>query len=423
MPSMRRLIVNPGTDSAWEIPLQTGIATLGREAGNDFVIQHPSVSGHHCEFMVMDSGVTVKDLNSSNGTQIDGQPVTESALLPGQTLQVGEVQLRLEQMATLAHTQAHTPAHAPVEVRMTSSAHCKYHPRSAARYHCPKCGQSVCELCVNTRHVAGASKMFCRKCAVECTPLTPAKSAAETGDVSFFGQLLGAFQFPLKGDGLILIAAGTFFLLLLDAMKFVTKFGLMYGWFATGFLTVLGVGYLTAYLRRILNGTALGDDEMPGWPEISDYSSDIVVPFRQLVLTILFCFIPAIGLAIYAKFGNPEGDTSWMGWGSLASIVLGAIYFPMAFMAVAMFDSVAAVNPLLIVPSIMKVLKEYVLVVLLLGIAMTVNGLSKNYLPNLIPIPLVPTIIAGLLQLYLLIVVMRILGLLYREKQYELAWF
>ena len=370
--------------------------------------------------MIMDSGVTVKDLNSSNGTQIDGQPVTESALLPGQTLQVGEVQLRLEQMATLAHA----PAQSPVEVRMTSSEHCKYHPRSAARFHCPKCGQSVCELCVNTRHVAGVSKMFCRKCAVECTPLTPAKrTAAESGDVSFFGQLMGAFKFPLKGDGLILITVGTFFLLALNAVKYVAKFGLMYGWFATGFLTVLGVGYLTAYLRRILNSTALGDDEMPGWPEISDYSSDIVAPFRQLLFTIVFCFIPAIGLAIYAAFGNPEGDTSWMGWTSLASIVLGAIYFPMAFMAVAMFDSIAAVNPLLIVPSIMKVLKEYVLVVVLLGIVMTVNGLSKNYLPNLIHIPLVPTIIAGLLQLYLLIVVMRILGLLYREKQYELAWF
>lgn len=370
--------------------------------------------------MIMDSGVTVKDLNSSNGTRIDGQPVTESALLPGQTLQVGEVQLRLEQAATLAHA----PAQAPVEVRMTSHDHCKFHPRSPARFHCPKCGVSFCELCVNTRHVAGASKMFCRKCAVECTPLTPAKrTAAEAGDGSFFGQLMGAFKFPLKGDGLILIVVGALLLMLLDAVKYVAKFGLMYGWFATGFLTVLGVGYLTAYLRRILNSTAMGDNEMPEWPEISDYSNDIVSPFRQLVLTILFCFLPAIGLAIYAAYSAAEGDTSWMGWGSLASIILGAIYFPMAFMAVAMFDSVAAVNPLLIVPSIMKVLKEYVLVMILVGMVMFLNWLSKNHLKDIIPLPLVPTVLAGLLQLYLLIVVMRMLGLLYREKQSELAWF
>ena len=65
---MRRLTVNPGTDNAWEIPLSTGILTLGRNEDNDFVINHPSVSGNHCQLLVMDTAVTVKDLGSTGGT-------------------------------------------------------------------------------------------------------------------------------------------------------------------------------------------------------------------------------------------------------------------------------------------------------------------------------------------------------------------
>jgi hypothetical protein len=46
---MRRLIVNPGTDCAWEIPLKNQTVTLGRQDGNDFVVDDPSVSSHHCD--------------------------------------------------------------------------------------------------------------------------------------------------------------------------------------------------------------------------------------------------------------------------------------------------------------------------------------------------------------------------------------
>ena len=415
---MRRLIVNPGTESAWEIPLQTGIATLGREAGNNLVIDHPSVSSHHCEFLVMDSGVTIKDLGSSNGTFIDGQAVNESVLLPGQTLQLGEVRLQLEQVAA-----------APAVIStatVTSHAHCKFHRHNPARHLCPKCHGNFCETCVNTRFAGGQTKYFCRTCAAECSPLTPA-AADEAPELSFTRQIMGAFKYPLKGDGMILIAVGTVLFLLMDGAKMIARFAPIYGWAAVGILTVMGTGYLMAYMRRILNASALGEDEMPGWPEISDYSSDIVSPFRQLMVTILFCFAPAIGLTIYAAYsafhGTGDGDTAWLGWVTMASILLGCVYFPMAFMAVAMFDSIGAVNPLLIIPSIAKVLKEYVLTVVVLGIILVLRWLVGNHLGAILPVPLLPTIISSLLGLYLLIVEMRILGLLYRNKKYELGWF
>jgi len=54
----------------------------------------------------------------------------------------------------------------------------------------------------------------------------------------------------------------------------------------------------------------------------------------------------------------------------------------MAFMAVAMIDSIGVVNPLLIIPSIAKVLKEYVLTVVMLGLILVLRWLMTNYLKS-----------------------------------------
>lgn len=408
-PSVQRLIVNPGLESTWEIPLKTGIATLGREAGNDFVIEHPSVSSQHCEFTIMDAGVTVKDLGSSNGTFIDGQPVNESVLLPGQTLQVGEIRLQLAANVTPASRPATTPT-------ATGDANCKFHSRNPARYLCPKCHGNFCEMCVSTRAAGGH---YCRTCAAECSPLTPEARAVERLELSFLRQVMEAFKYPLSSDGMILIVTGTMFFLLLDGARALSKFAFIYGWLAMILLTVFGTGYLTAYLRLNLNATALGEDKMPDWPEMSD----VVSPFWQLLATVLVCFAPAIGLTIYAAVSAGDGDTAWLGWATTALILLGCVYLPMAFTAVAMFDSVVALNPLLIIPSIAKVLREYVLTVVVLAVILVVRWLMKNYLGTILPVPLLPTIISSLVGLYLLIVEMRILGLLYRHKKYELGWF
>ncbi len=414
---MRRLIVNPGIDSAWEIPLRSGVATLGRVDGNDFVLDHPSVSSHHCEISVLASGVTVKDLGSSNGTFVDEQPVAESLLLPGQTLRLGEVQLRFEET-----TPAPVRGAAPVQLAapIAAAARCKYHPRNATRYFCPKCRGSFCEMCVNPRAVAGESKAFCRACAVECTPAEVEESSPD--EAPFTAQIIGAFKYPFKGDGIIVIGAGTILLLVVDGARWVSKFAFIYGLIAVILLTIFGTGYLTAFLRRVITSTAQGEEEMPEWPELEDFSSDVFAPFMQLIGTVVFCFAPTIGLTIYAAVGS-GGDSSWLGWATTASMIAGCVYFPMAFTAVAMCDSVVAVNPLVVVPSIMKVLRQYLLTVLVLAAILLVRWLFHRLLATLLPIPLVPAIIASLIGLYLLVVEMRILGLLYRNNKDELGWF
>src|SRR6266576_906244 len=82
--------------------LKVDKTTIGRVDDNTFQIAEPSVSSHHCEVLLRGSEVVVRDLNSTNGTYINGEKVTESALKPGQVLRLGQIEMRLETDATPA---------------------------------------------------------------------------------------------------------------------------------------------------------------------------------------------------------------------------------------------------------------------------------------------------------------------------------
>src|SRR4051812_47324457 len=70
--------------------------TVGRVEDNAFQIAEPSVSSHHAEIILRGNDVVIKDLNSTNGTFINGEKISEAVLKPGQTLKLGSVELRLE---------------------------------------------------------------------------------------------------------------------------------------------------------------------------------------------------------------------------------------------------------------------------------------------------------------------------------------
>lgn len=70
--------------------------TIGRLEDNTIQISEPSVSSHHCELLLRGQEIVVRDLQSTNGTYIDGEPVTQAVLKPGQVLRLGAVEMRLE---------------------------------------------------------------------------------------------------------------------------------------------------------------------------------------------------------------------------------------------------------------------------------------------------------------------------------------
>ena len=92
--------------------LKADKTTIGRLEDNAFQIAEASVSSHHCEILLKGGDVIVRDLNSTNGSFINGQPITEATLKPSQILRLGQVEVRLEsdtpaasQKKVLDHTQ------------------------------------------------------------------------------------------------------------------------------------------------------------------------------------------------------------------------------------------------------------------------------------------------------------------------------
>src|SRR5688500_12228926 len=96
MVTMARLILNAGTPQARELVLKEGVNTVGRSDANDFAITDPSVSGSHCQVIVSDGSVRLRDVGSTNGTFINGARVTEVDLKGRQQIQLGAVQVMFE---------------------------------------------------------------------------------------------------------------------------------------------------------------------------------------------------------------------------------------------------------------------------------------------------------------------------------------
>jgi pSer/pThr/pTyr-binding forkhead associated (FHA) protein len=82
--------------------LKVDKTTIGRVEDNTFQINEPSVSSHHCEILLRGNEVVVRDLNSTNGSFINGEKISETVLKPGQVLRLGQIEMRLEDASTAA---------------------------------------------------------------------------------------------------------------------------------------------------------------------------------------------------------------------------------------------------------------------------------------------------------------------------------
>jgi len=67
--------------------------TVGRVEDNKIQIEHASVSGHHAIFRLDGLDYIVKDLDSTNGTRINGERITEQKLRRNDILRLGNIEL------------------------------------------------------------------------------------------------------------------------------------------------------------------------------------------------------------------------------------------------------------------------------------------------------------------------------------------
>ena len=131
-PPLASLLVRSGALRGRRLPITVPSVNIGRADYNDLVIADPSVSTTHAKLQRKDDVWVLSDLGSTNGTFVEGEPVTgETALTPGTTLRFGDVAALFEphdepqsgarrvavEAATPASTEEPRPADVPRPAR------------------------------------------------------------------------------------------------------------------------------------------------------------------------------------------------------------------------------------------------------------------------------------------------------------------
>jgi pSer/pThr/pTyr-binding forkhead associated (FHA) protein len=170
---MARLLIKSDGFNERPIELRLGVNRVGRSPDNDIQIEHVTVSALHCELVLDAGGVTVRDIESTNGTFVAGEPVHEARLSAGQTLHLGDVELLVEDTEIKIEIPKFTlPRPAPPVVLVDGSLLCPRHPEARVTHQCTHCREMLCDECVHRmRRRGGKVLKLCCICSQKCEPL------------------------------------------------------------------------------------------------------------------------------------------------------------------------------------------------------------------------------------------------------------
>ena len=97
---MARLILSLDSQVLAEYNMSKERYTIGRLPDNDVRIDNPAVSGHHSLIINILNDSFLEDLNSTNGTYVNGKLIKKHALQHGDVITVGHHQLRFSDQQT-----------------------------------------------------------------------------------------------------------------------------------------------------------------------------------------------------------------------------------------------------------------------------------------------------------------------------------
>jgi hypothetical protein len=197
---MMRLIsvAGPLKGSTWS--LRSGLNRVGRADDNQLSINDQTISGHHCEIDVGDFWARVRDLDSTNGTRVDGKPIHEAELRHGQRLTLGDMEFFLEVgLAQVGIPSLADSASVPAPTLEEGVLACLNHSELAATHECQTCGGVYCPSCVRELHLIGReARYFCPSCSSVCLDLRP---VAEPPQRSFAGRLWDTIRVTFSRGG------------------------------------------------------------------------------------------------------------------------------------------------------------------------------------------------------------------------------
>ena len=187
---MARLLVKTEGLGMQAIELHMGINRVGRHRDCEIRLDHKTVSTHHAELALTDDGVYLRDTNSTNGTFLNGERITESWLRPGHEIKFGEVELTVEStdaiIAIPEFQRGEPPPAAPVILENGLTA-CPRHPEWPATFRCTVCTEIMCNRCVRVLKLKGGKPHYhCRLCS---HPAVRIEEAFVTKKKSFLEKL------------------------------------------------------------------------------------------------------------------------------------------------------------------------------------------------------------------------------------------
>ena len=93
LPQPATLLVKIHGHDSRQVELTNETFTIGRKADNALVIEDPAVSGHHARIVKVQAVFFLEDLMSTNGTAINGKPITRHQLRDTDVITIGQHRL------------------------------------------------------------------------------------------------------------------------------------------------------------------------------------------------------------------------------------------------------------------------------------------------------------------------------------------
>ncbi|MDZ7812448.1 MAG: FHA domain-containing protein [Ideonella sp.] len=93
---MGKLVVSLDNVVIKEVQITKDRTTLGRRPYNDIVIDNLAVSGEHAVLLAVGNEVYIEDLNSTNGTYINGKAIKKQLLAHNDTVEIGKYRIRYQ---------------------------------------------------------------------------------------------------------------------------------------------------------------------------------------------------------------------------------------------------------------------------------------------------------------------------------------
>ena len=118
---MAKIIGMSGEFKGREYPIEQGEIAIGRKADNTILLDHPTISSHHCRILRNGDACLLQDLDSTNGTRINSRDVKESALHHKDLIQLGSIEFLFDAPELAASGARYTDANAEMATSTMSA--------------------------------------------------------------------------------------------------------------------------------------------------------------------------------------------------------------------------------------------------------------------------------------------------------------